>query len=482
MAERKKLEDNARDDVGKARLFAEYGVSGLKRWSGVVDEEWLTQLATQEKRHKIYREMRDNDPVVGAVLFAIEMLVRQATWRVSPASPSDEHTEAADFVQGCLDDMSSSWSAVVSEALTFLTYGWSYHEIVYKQRLGEQPEESGAPPSSRFADGRIGWRKLPGRAQDSLDRWEFDAAGGLRGMWQSPPPDYRPRFVPIEKALLFRTTSERGSPEGRSILRNCWRPWFFKKRIEEIEGIGVERDLAGFPVITAPARIMQSGATAAEASMYTQLKKMVRNIRRDEQEGMVLPSDRDEKGNALIEFKLVSTGGGRQFSTTEVIHRYDSRIAASVMADFILLGQQRVGSFALASSKTELFSTAIGAYLDGIAEVMNRHAIPRLFAINGWAQDKLPKMDHGDVEMPNLGELGQFLMQLTAAGAPMFPDEDLEDHLRDMARLPKRKPGAAGAGGDPIARLLAAQAGAGVKSPEKKPVEPEASEEEAGKA
>jgi hypothetical protein len=52
--------------------------------------------------------------------------------------------------------------------------------------------------------------------------------------------------------MLFRTKSRKGSPEGKSILRNAYRSWYFKRRIQEIEGIGIERDLAGFPTLTAP--------------------------------------------------------------------------------------------------------------------------------------------------------------------------------------------------------------------------------------
>ncbi|MGI6498023.1 MAG: hypothetical protein ACOX0U_04265 [Oscillospiraceae bacterium] len=52
--------------------------------------------------------------------------------------------------------------------------------------------------------------------------------------------------------MIFRTKSRKGSPEGRSILRNAYRSWYFKRRIQEIEGIGIERDLAGFPTLTAP--------------------------------------------------------------------------------------------------------------------------------------------------------------------------------------------------------------------------------------
>ena len=58
--------------------------------------------------------------------------------------------------------------------------------------------------------------------------------------------------IPMSKALLFRTKSRKNNPEGRSILRNAYRSWYFKRRIQEIEGIGIERDLAGLPVMHGP--------------------------------------------------------------------------------------------------------------------------------------------------------------------------------------------------------------------------------------
>jgi hypothetical protein len=43
-----------------------------------VYEEWLKDLQGI-KGVKIYKEMRDNDPICGAIMFAIEMLIRQVT-------------------------------------------------------------------------------------------------------------------------------------------------------------------------------------------------------------------------------------------------------------------------------------------------------------------------------------------------------------------------------------------------------------------
>lgn len=48
-----------------------------------------------------------------------------------------------------------------------------------------------------------------------------------------------------------------------------------------------------------------------------------------------------------------------------------------------MLGQQAVGSFALADSKTQIFAMAIGTYLDVICEVFNNQGIPKLIDLNG---------------------------------------------------------------------------------------------------
>ena len=145
--------------------------------------------------------------------------------------------------------MQDTWTDTISEILSFLTYGWSFHEIVYKRRMGNTKNPT---TKSKYTDGLIGWKKLPIRAQETLYRWEYDNEDNLLGMTQMPPPDFGTYTIPMSKALLFRTKSRKNNPEGRSILRNAYRSWYFKRRIQEIEGIGIERDLAGLPVMHGP--------------------------------------------------------------------------------------------------------------------------------------------------------------------------------------------------------------------------------------
>lgn len=407
----------------------EYGRIGQNRWDGMFSEEFLPELRGM-KGVKVFKEMSSNDDTVGAILFAIKMIIRHVVWSVEPGGDSQKDQEAAEFVESCMDDMQNTWTDTISEILSFLTYGWSFHEIVYKRRNGRKRDRS---KTSKYDDGLIGWQKLPPRAQDTLYRWEYDEADNLIGMTQQPPPDFELLTIPMRKALLFRTESAKDNPEGRSILRNAYRAWYFKRRMQEIEAIGIERDLAGLPVIHAPEGMDIWDESDPDAlKTYGLLVQMVKNIRRNEYEGLVLP--------AGYTVDLLSTGGSRQFDTNAIITRYDTSIAQTVLADFIMLGHGATGSYALSQDKTKLFSNAIEAFLDVICEEFNNHGIPSLIEINGNAFGGItdfPHLIHGEVDDRDITQLSQFIKDMVGVGV-LIPDEGLEDYVREAANLPDR--------------------------------------------
>lgn len=407
----------------------EIGRVGQRRYGGIFYEEFLSELRGR-KGAEVFTEMSNNDETIGAILFAIEMLVRQASWNVEPGGSTAKDREAAEFVKSCMDDMQQTWIDTISEILSFLTYGWSFHEIVYKRRMGRTKDNR---TSSKYDDGLIGWMKLPIRSQETLYQWEYDDQDNLIGMTQMPPPDFGLITIPMNKAMLFRTRSRKDNPEGRSILRTAYRSWYFKRRIQEIEGIGVERDLAGLPVITTPEGMdIWDKDDEDMNAIRAGLEAMVKNIRRDSTEGLVLPFG--------YTFELTSTGGSRQFDTNSIIARYDTKISQTVLADFIQLGHESVGSFALSSDKTNLFSMAICAFLDIICQTFNSQGIPALIDINGdhfAGVTDYPRLTHGDIEDVDLATMATFIKDMTSIGV-IIPDESLEDYVRQLGKLPKR--------------------------------------------
>ena len=409
--------------------MAEYGRSGLRRFGGQIFEEFLPELRGQ-RGIKVYREMESNDATVGAILFAVKMMIRQAAWSVEPGGESAVDKEAAEFVEGCMDDMQSTWTDTISEILSFLPYGWSLHEIVYKRRNGKSKKRG---LSSKYDDGLIGWKKLPGRSQDTLYEWEFDKDGELSAMIQDDPITFAKLRIPIQKAMLFRADAAKDNPEGRSVLRNAYRAWYFKRRLQEIEAIGVERDLAGMPVIYVPEELNVWDPNDAQAQAINgALTTMIKNIRRNEYEGLVLPLS--------YKLELLSSGGTRQFDTTAIISRYSTEIAQTVLADFLMLGHEATGSYALSEDKTTLFATALGAYLDIICETFNSQGIPALIDINGEhfaGITDYPKLTHGEVDTADITKISTYLKDLVGIGV-IVPDEGLEDYARELADLPER--------------------------------------------
>jgi hypothetical protein len=426
--------------------FRDYGSYGLRQYSGYVREEFLPQLIGR-RAITIYREMLDNSSTVGSMVFAITQAMRKVTWRVEPVNESAAAKAEAEFVDSLRLDMSHTWEDFIAEALSMLGYGFSFHEIVYKRRLGYKPaspEGIDELPSSNYTDGRIGWRRLPIRGQDTILKWFFDQNGQIQGLTQQP---WNGSLIdiPIEKGLLFRPTAHKNNPEGRSVLRSCYRDYYFIKRLEELEAILFER-MGGFPVVTVPASLMEKAQTGDSLAVQAMAmyKKLVTSVRIDEQMGAILPSDTysdaDGKKSAvkMYDFQLVTPQHGRgSIEIDKTIARHKVDMLMTLLCDFIQMGHEIRGTNNLGTMKVDMFYAAIEGWLDSITEVMNRYALPRLWDMNGLDRALMPKLTPDMPQRLDLDGLGAFIANLAAAGMPLFPDDELQTYLRDAAGLPE---------------------------------------------
>lgn len=417
-------------------IYREYGTTGLNRWSPTAAQEKLRELRGRKGR-ELLKEMRTNDPVISAIFFAIESALRQATWRVKPASESEADTEVAKFVESCLHDMSFTWSDTLSFIFGFLEQGFSIVEIVYKVRNGKNGE-----PASRHDDGRIGWRKWSPRPALTLmegSEWIIDDNGGIQGCRQVDPLG-KQIVIPINKMLLFRTTvGDNNSPEGRPIHRSMYAAWWYSQNIMEIEGIGIERDLAGIPVVY----LGDDASKTGPSSDYNMALELVTNLRNDEQAGVVIPKAKmgngASEGNGIL-LELLASSGRRAYDTSAIIERYDKRKALAVLAQFIMLGMERVGSYALSKSQGDLFVISATSLLNSIADVINQYAIKRLIDYNVFPEATgYPELVPGTVGVPDLTEIATYVNTMVQQEL-ITPDPELERHLRQLAGLPEYKP------------------------------------------
>lgn len=412
--------------------FREFGATGLRRSGGYVIEEFLPQLQGFKAR-QIYRDMSDNDPIIGGILLAFNEVMGRLDWRIDePEDATPEEKKAHEFIEQAFEDMETSWDTTLSSIMSMLIYGFSINEIVYKKRAGRSVDVT---RNSKYDDGLIGWRKWPTRSQDSFLRWEFDENGTVVAYIQQDIATGM-HYIPASKYLHFRTSEFKDNPEGISLLRKAYSSWYYKRRISEIEAVGIERDLAGLPVVYAPSEWFSANADDNGSASLAAVKAMVQSIKRNESEGVVIPYITDESGNKTLTLELLSSGGSRSFNTTEIIDRYNKMIATSMLADFVLLGQGDVGSFALGSMKIESWQMIIESFAKSIAAVINKDAICKLLRINGMEVDNPPCLTYGEIAQADLAELGTYMKTLADAGILTPDDPDLEQWARAQGSLP----------------------------------------------
>ena len=425
--------------ISEAEAKSVLGVAGDNTHNGQIRaDEFLPELRGKKAVRK-YREMRDNDSTIGAVMYSVEQILRDVNLDVKPANDSPEALAEAEFVKSVLHDMDHTLDDHVAEALSFLSYGFAWFEIVYKRRVG--PYERSDKKRSKFTDGRMGVRKIAARAPWTINRFDVDRqTGDVLGIEQSVGNAMNKNYIPTNKSLYYRTTSLNGDPSGRSILRNAYTSYEYLNNLQAIEAIAVERELAGIPVARIPAEYLSGDASAAQASFVNGLQTILRDVKFNEQGYIILPSDTypDKDGAPtnirLVDVELMSSNGSRNIDINPIISRYQHDIARSVLSEFLLLGSSG-GSYALSKSKTDLFLRALESYVQAIVDVLNKQLVESLWQLNGLSYDLMPTIVAGDVAPHDLREIASFLRNLNGAGIDVSSHPEVIKDLMAIAEL-----------------------------------------------
>ncbi len=438
------------------RIPDEIGVAGFEIVGGRIDEEFLDILRGRKKL-QYYQEMQENDSIVGAILFATGMMLKRVGWRIAPGalgSNVEEITEeqqwGATLFEGMLKDMEVPWADFVSDAISMLTFGFAPFELLFKIRGGM--DQTSPKYKSLFNDGMVGIRKFAFRPQNTIDEWDIDEHGNVLGLYQNIPSGYvvknrkgdvqRRKYIPAKCLLNFIPGRCKGSPEGRSALRNAVVPYYYRKRMQEIEAQAAERELNGFPVVRIPNKLLLSKDPTARA-LVASYKELARGLRYGTDTAVVAPSDtfRDAQGNVsnqrIVEIELLTSGGSRDINLDRTINRYSQEIARTILADFILIGSGDKGSFSLSQSKVDLFQISIEGFLANLAAPINDTVIPIIWKLNGLPMETMPQVIPGKVKPENISDVADFIQKMVSSGV-ITPDPMLENVVRELGGLPDK--------------------------------------------
>jgi hypothetical protein len=422
--------------------LSETGYNGLRITNGIIIEE-QNRVFRGYQLNKVVAEMRTN-PVVQAAFNVYRMMLSRVNWTVeAPIGATTEQLERAKFVQGCMDDMENSWGSFISDTLTYLEYGFSIQEKVFRRRLRKN--------GSRYNDGLVGLAKISPRSQDTVYRWNFSDDGRqVDSVEQSLSIlQYTDQYeqlantnrntilIPREKFMLFTADATKGNPQGTSLLKGVYLAYKRLELMQDQEALNVAKDVSGIPFARLPPQYMAPDATPADAAVFVATQNILNNISEGKQRGIVFPSMFDQtSGQDMFSLSLLERKGIPSTNIDGIIRRYQTDILTALSCDVIRMGNDSTGSFSLASEKSNLLSLALDHRLKEIANVLNLELIPQIFALNGWTDEVLPKFVAGDVNDISLEEFSVFIQRVKAVGM-IEVDRAWLNLVRKVAGIPQ---------------------------------------------
>ena len=256
--------------------LSEQGYQGWNIFNGISQDEVKRELVFPSSI-KTFKQMAMH-PAIAAPLALFDSQLGKVDWKVqAPDNPTKKELSQTQFIRECLDDMEHSFSDFIRDAASANQFGFSVHEKVFRYRTKDE--------GSMYSDGKIGWRKLPLRSQETINRFLFSSDGNdIIGVEQAfPSSDPYGRYTGRTdmprlsigaggKAMLFRVGKHRGVPTGASPLRDAYISWRYLTELEQLEAHGIARDLKGLPVLKIPPQYMSADATPDQRLIYEYYK------------------------------------------------------------------------------------------------------------------------------------------------------------------------------------------------------------------
>lgn len=360
----------------------------------------------------VYDRMRRQDAQVISVLRAVTLPILRTPWRIDPngASPEVAQLVADDLGLPLVGSEPRpvvrtrdrfSWFEHLRMALLMLPLGHSYFEQVY-----------------RIEGGRARLRKLAPRPAQTIEKVNVATDGGLVSIEQfGTPGSVEPVVIPVNRLVAYVLDMEGGNWLGQSLLRGCYKNWLIKDRLLRVQAQTIERNGMGVPLYT--------GADGEE-SLATGLG-MAKAWRSGDNSGAAVPF-----GANL----LLRGVEGDLPDADKPIRYHDEQIARAVLAHFLNLGSQ-TGSWALGTTFAEFFTLSLQSVAQEVANVATAHVVEDIVDLNWGESEPAPKVVFDEIGSRHTAT-ADAIKALIDAGA-VFPDRDLEEHLRTAYGLPAKQ-------------------------------------------
>lgn len=398
------------ENLDKKQIVNVYGNAGTEHYNGYFSEE-PNPVWRDQRRVEIVEEMRRGDGAVKAVLSAVKSPILSTNWFIEPASDEDKDKEiASDIEQQIFNMPYRTFDDFLRESLTHLDFGHAVFEKIYM-----------------MVNGKILIADLAPRIQSSIEKWEqTDGSPGIQQMVRNDDDKGEEHTfyfnIPWKKLLIFTNDKEGDDVTGQSVLRSAYIHYYMKNRLYKTAAIGLERNFIGIPTGKLAAGFGQSEKD--------EMEKVLKNIRANEQQFIVLPPEN--------EFTITTPQGNPLGSTMkDTIDHHNRMILLAVLAEFLDLGAGSTGSFALSEDQQSFFLQHVEEKCKYVAQVLNNGLVKELVDLNYGKQKKYPKLKYAPLGSVDYSEISTMLKTLVDAGLIQADDIKIQQFTRESLKLPQ---------------------------------------------
>ena len=408
------------------------GVPGVAVYAGYPQSSELSrELLSPEAKYRTYSEILANRSIAAAGVRYFLNMIATAAWTWSPAE-ADTTGEYAERLEKILTkDMLTPWHRVVRRAGMYRFYGFSVQEWTAR----------------RHEEGYITFLDIAPRAQRTIHRWDVDPTGNVLGAIQQDPQTAADIYIPRTKVLYVVDDSLQDGPEGLGLFRHMVSAAKRLERYEQLEGYGFESDLRGVPVGYAPfteLAIMEGAGDINEADrkrIELPLRDFIEKHIVTPNRGLLLDSDvyrgTGEEGRPIStpKWKLdLLRGGAVSFKeNAQAIERLNRELARILGVEQLLLGATSTGSLALSQDKTIAFYQIVESVLADLRDAVDKDIVATIWKLNGWPDEMKPESATEAVAPQDAQAIAQTLRDMATAGAPLTPDDEVINDVRDLS-------------------------------------------------
>jgi phage gp29-like protein len=352
---RQKEKIRAFKESKSSRSLAMTGDSGLYQFQANDITSEFDPLLIGRLGNIEFSEMSKSDGVVSGFLSAYKNLILSCNWTLDEIKDiTPEEQKVYDVLSNWLFKK-NNFEPSLNTILRMLEHGFSCFNKYYTPFT--------------YENNKFMMPVLLERIQKSIRRIDYEKQ-------YIEQITSRNSLVEIDfKDLVFFTFRKEGEDlRGVSLLRQAYYAYKDKKEVSQVAKKGIFREMLGLPTVKVPPSVH------VDSPEYQALEELMDSVSSrdsaDVDDSLIIPNT----------YELDFWNG--DFKISEIItflNYYDSQMAISVLAQFILLGQQgKGGSYSLGSDQSNFFMDGLQFIVDYIEDQYTKEVIEPSIKSN-WA-------------------------------------------------------------------------------------------------